>query len=212
MKFSIDQKLLDTELKIVRGVVAPKATLPILGCIYIKVKDNNLTLAGTDLDVGIVSEVPVNAKSDGAVALPAGTLADIVGTLPEGEIKFSSKDETRNMTITAPGHRSRIKGLDPEDFPPIPALDYESIGVDILDFKNMVNQVVFAASNDDSRPVLEGVNVSTNGDNELIMAVADGFRLSVSKLRLSENINGKKFNVIVPATSLVDANKTVDLD
>ncbi len=212
MKFSIDQKLLDTELKIVRGVIAHKATLPILGCIYIKVKDNKLTLAGTDLEVGIVSEVPVNAKNDGTVALPAGTLADIVGTLPEGEIKFSLKDETRNMTITAPSHRSRIKGLDPEDFPPIPALDYESIGDDILDFKIMVNQVVFAASNDDSRPVLEGVNLSTNGDNELIMAAADGFRLSVSKLRLSENINGKKFNVIVPATSLVDANKTVDLD
>ena len=64
MKFSIDQKMPDTELKIVRGVVAPKATLPILGCIYIKVKDNKLTLAGTDLEVGIVSEVPVNAKSD----------------------------------------------------------------------------------------------------------------------------------------------------
>ena len=212
MKFSVDQEVLDVELKLLKSAVAARTTLPVLGCIGMSLKDDTLSMAATDLDIGIASTITVDGKADGDVALPAKTLIDIISTLSKGKINFSLKKETLNMTITKPGHRSRVKGISADEFPPFPTVEYEGIGVSVLDFKIMVIQTSLAASTDQARPVLEGINVSTNDENKLTMAAADGFRLSVSELQLSENINGNKFAVVVPAPALVQASRIADVD
>jgi DNA polymerase-3 subunit beta len=64
----------------------------------------------------------------------------------------------------------------------------------------MIQQVVFAASTDEARPILTGVLVTVNGD-KIIMASADGFRLSVRKAQLSSPVS-RPVNAVIPARAL----------
>src|SRR5206468_99427 len=67
------------------------------------------------------------------------------------------------------------------------------------DFKKALQQVVFAASNDETRPVLTGVLLQTF-DGELRMAATDSYRLAEKRL----GANKQEVHMLVPASSLHD--------
>jgi len=67
-------------------------------------------------------------------------------------------------------------------------------------FKQMINQVSFAAATDDTRPVLTGVSTKFDGDL-ITMAATDGFRLSIRNAKLPSSVE-RPFQVIVPARAL----------
>jgi DNA polymerase III subunit beta len=94
-----------------------------------------------------------------------------------------------------------IKCLDAQEFPPLPPSDLEDgITLNVSDLKEMIGQVVFAASGDDARPVLTGVYTELRS-GELTMAAADGFRLSVRSAHLSSP-GGGSIKVVIPARAL----------
>jgi len=66
----------------------------------------------------------------------------------------------------------------------------------------MIQQVAFAASSDDSRPVLQGVYLNVNG-NEMAMAATDGYRIAVKNIVLKENFD-QPISVIIPARTLME--------
>jgi DNA polymerase-3 subunit beta len=70
----------------------------------------------------------------------------------------------------------------------------------------MINQVAFAASTDDARPVLTGVLVEIEG-GEMTMAAADGFRLSVRSAHLSSP--GGPIRAIIPARALAELARII---
>lgn len=83
----------------------------------------------------------------------------------------------------------------------MPAADIgQGIQLNVTDIKEMIQQVVFAASSDEARPILTGVMVKVDG-NQITMAAADGFRLSVRKAELSSPIS-KPFSAVIPARAL----------
>jgi DNA polymerase-3 subunit beta len=56
----------------------------------------------------------------------------------------------------------------------------QGLSINVADLKEMIQQVVFAASTDEARPILTGVLFNINA-NRITLAAADGFRLSVRK-------------------------------
>jgi len=76
----------------------------------------------------------------------------------------------------------------------------DSIELNVTVFKEMIHQVVFAASSDEARPVLTGVLFTIQGD-EIKLEAADGFRLSMRKAELSSS-NSRAVKVIIPARAL----------
>jgi len=82
---------------------------------------------------------------------------------------------------------------------PVPDMD-GAVQLNVVDFKEMIHQVAFAASTDEARPVLMGVLVIVEGD-QITMAAADGFRLSVRNATLSSPA-AQPVNIIVPARAL----------
>ena len=94
-----------------------------------------------------------------------------------------------------------MKCIDAQEFPPMPVMDLtQGIQLNVADLKEMIQQVVFAASTDDARPVLTGVLVKVQG-NQITMASADGFRLSVRKAQLSTPL-AAPIQAIIPARAL----------
>jgi DNA polymerase-3 subunit beta len=99
------------------------------------------------------------------------------------------------------GSVTDIKGIDAQEFPPLPVIDDSNgIHLNVADFKEMIQQVAFATSNDEARPVLMGVLMNLNG-SEVVMAGADGFRISERKATLA-NPAPQPVSVIIPSRAL----------
>ncbi len=83
----------------------------------------------------------------------------------------------------------------------MPAADpAEGISLKVSDMKDMIQQVAFAASADEARPVLQGVQTTINGE-EMSLAATDGFRISVRKTALPLAV-AKPMTMIIPARAL----------
>ncbi|MDX1486932.1 MAG: hypothetical protein R3268_01930, partial [Acidiferrobacterales bacterium] len=115
---------------------------------------------------------------EGAITIPARLLGDFVNSLPPERIDLELDEETLSLNLKCARFESNIKGIDAQEFPLIPTASdsEEAIRLDPESLRAMIDQVVFAAATDESRPILTGVLVQFSEDS-LIMAAADGFRL-----------------------------------
>ena len=125
-----------------------------------------------------------------------------MATLPHQPIEISSAERSRQVSLSCARNEASIGGQDAEDFPPIPPVeDSGSLQLEPGSLRRAINQVVFAAATDDSRPVLTGVDFSIRG-TELRLAAADGFRLAVHTLEVPEGAPERE--AIVPARALAE--------
>lgn len=208
MEIEVTQEKLSKALNNVSRIAVGKVTLPILNNVLIRVDKKKVSLITTNLDMAVVDFLPVSSSKDGVITVPAKLLAEYVSTLPKGEtIKLSSKDD--KITISAGKYSSTINGSPADDFPELPEIDEKKavvfkMGID--EFKNGINQVIIASSNDLTRPALTGVYFNTY-DKTLAIAATDGYRLAEKKL--IKNIQSE-IQVIVPTTSLQEVLRAIN--
>jgi len=201
MKVSVLQENLAQGLNVVSRAVSPRSTYPILANVLISAEDGRLKLSATDRELGITCWIGAKIQEPGATTVPARTLSDLVSTFPSDTIDMELAVRTQTLHLKAGRSNAEIKGIDAQEFPPMPDPD-KSAGVEMTagDFKEMIQQVVFAASRDDARPVLTGVLITVEGKT-ITMAAADGFRLSVRKAQLKTAAE-QPMRAIVPARAL----------
>ena len=110
------------------------------------------------------------------------------------------------IQLTCGRFEGRLLGTDAEEFPPIPSVE-EGVGVSIAPktLRTAINQVVFAAATEDSRPVLTGVKMELEGDR-VTFAAADGFRLAVHTETLVSPLP-EPTSFIIPARTLTELNR-----
>ena len=217
MKLTITQAQLAQGLGIVSRAVSPRSTLPVLNNILIATDEGRLRLSATNLELGITCWIGANIEEEGSVTIPARIFSDLVNTLPGEKVSLSLTTRTQTLNIHCGTSNFDIKGIDAQDFPPMPVPDLSTgVELNIADFKEMINQVSFAASRDEARPVLQGVLMEIN-DNAISLAATDGFRISVRTAELSSS-QASPVKVIIPARSLselariaTDGNQTVTM-
>ncbi len=201
MKITVLQENLAHGLGIVSRAVSPRSTLPVLANILIATDEGRLRLSATNLELGITAWVPAKVEEEGTTTVPSRTFSDLVNTLPGDQVQLNLDSETQTLNIQSGASLNDVKCIDAEDFPPLSTPDMESaIQLNVVDFKEMIHQVAFAASSDEARPVLMGVLLTVTGD-KIILASADGFRLSVRKATLSAPIENP-ITAIIPARAL----------
>ena len=201
MKVTVLQDNLSRGLGIVSRAVSPRSTLPVLANILIATDEGRLRLSATNLELGITTWIPAKVEEEGATTIPSRTFSDLVNTLPGDQVLLNLDNETQTMNIRSGASTNDIKGIDADEFPPLTTPDMDgAIQLNVADFKEMIQQVAFAASSDEARPVLMGVLLTVTGD-QIIMASADGFRLSVRKATLSAPVD-EPINAIIPARAL----------
>jgi len=222
MKVSCLQENLAKGLSIIGRAVASRSTLPVLSNVLISTDDNQLKLSATNLEIGINCWVAAKVEEPGAITVPARLLGDFVNSLPPERIDLELDEETQTLNLKCARFESNMKGIDAQEFPLVPTASdsEESIRLEPEVLRSMIDQVVFAAATDESRPILTGVLVQFNHEN-LIMAAADGFRLSVRSTLLSQDVSdtlmavglngdggqGEAPSLIIPARALVELSR-----
>lgn len=206
MRVSVSQQHLAHGLAMVSRAVAARSTLPVLGNILVTTDEGRLRLAATNLEIGISCWLGAQIEEEGSITVPARTFSDLVSTLPSDTVKLTVNDKTQTLTVVCGASNTDIKGLDAQEFPPMPSPEViDGVELNIADFKEMIQQVVFAASTDEARPVLQGVLMKLS-EQELTMAATDGFRISVRKAVLSSPVKAP-VSIIVPARALSELSR-----
>jgi DNA polymerase III subunit beta len=201
MKATVSQQQLAHGLSIVSRAVSPRSTLPVLANILVATDEGRLRLSATNLELGISCWIGAQIIEEGSITVPARTFTDLVGTLPSDSMQLTLNPRTQTLNVRCGGSNTDIKGIDAQEFPPMPVPDLsEGIELNVADFKEMIQQVAFAASSDEARPVLQGVMMSVAG-SEMTLAATDGFRISVRKAALSNPAN-RPMSAIIPAKAL----------
>lgn len=216
MKVSVLQENLAHGLNVVSRAVSPRSTLPVLANVLVATDEGRLRLSATNLELGITCWIGAKIAEEGSTTVPARTFSDLVNTL-NGQVDMELAVRTQNLNVRSSASVTDIKCIDSQEFPPMPVPELDGgIQLNVADLKEMIRQVVFAASSDDARPVLTGILVSVDGD-EITLASADGFRLSVRTAKLSSPVE-KSLSVIIPSRALnelariaSDGNETVTM-
>ena len=201
MKVSVLQENLAHGLSIVSRAVSPRTTLPVLANVLVATDEGRLRLSATNLEIGITCWIGAKISDDGSTTVPARTFSDLVSTLPDGQVDMELAVRTQTLHVRSGASNTDIKCIDSQEFPPMPVPDADGgVTFNVSDLREMIKQVVFAASNDEARPVLTGVLLTVDG-SQVTMAAADGFRLSVRKAQLSNGAS-QSLRAIIPARAL----------
>lgn len=198
MKLQVTQENLNRALGTVARVANSRNTLPILSNVLIKTSNNRLSLAATNLDIAITHYIGAKVGTEGSITVPARLMQDFINSLPSGVIELEL-DESK-LHITTDQYKSTVNGIVADDFPVMPAITKGlswTVSGSVL--KKALQQVVLAASSDESRPVLTGVLIHTT-DGKLYMAATDSYRLAEKSL----GANKEEVQLLVPATALHD--------
>ncbi len=216
MRLSCLQENLKRGLAMVNHAISPRSPLPILANVLLATDGGRLRLAATDLESGITCWVGAKVDEEGAVTIPAKLFNDVVNNLPNDRVTLTLDARTQTVLVECGRYKTNIKGIDAEEFPPIPNATEEeptfTVAPDQL--QHAIQQVAFAAASDESRPVLTGVLMRLR-DNQVTMAAADGYRLAIRTLNLPTgaiNPAPALTEFIVPARALADLARILSDD
>ncbi len=198
MKLQVTQENLSRALNNVARVANSRNTLPILANVVLTTVGNRLSIAATNLDIAITHYIGSKVTQEGSITVPARLMQDFVSSLPSGVIDLEL--EEHKLHISTDKYNSVINGISAEEFPVMPSLtEGESWTVPGQTLKKALQQVVFAASGDNARPILTGVYIHTF-EGKLYMVATDSSRLAEKELTKLK----KDVSLLVPATSLQD--------
>ena len=165
MKFIVSSTYLLKQLQVLGGVINNSNTLPILDNFLFELKASKLTVSASDLETTMSSTLDVESDEDGSIALPARLLLDTLKTFPEQPLTFVVEDNN-TVEISSNHGKYALAYADGNEFPKAVELDNPStttIAGEIL--ATAISKTIFAAGNDDLRPVMSGVffQFSTEG-------------------------------------------------
>ncbi|MFL1011574.1 DNA polymerase III subunit beta [Flavisericum labens] len=165
MKFIVSSTYLLKQLQILGGVINSSNTLPILDNFLFELNGNQLTVSASDLETTMSSSLDVESDSEGSVAIPARLLLDTLKTFPEQPLTFVIEDNN-TVEISSNHGKYALAYADGNEFPKAVALEDPSKTIvtgDVL--ATAISKTIFAAGNDDLRPVMSGVffQFSTEG-------------------------------------------------
>jgi DNA polymerase-3 subunit beta len=159
MRFIVSSSLLSKNLSALSGVLNTSNTLPILDDFLFELKDSTLMITASDLETTMTVTIPLDKAEDpGAVTIPAKILIDTLKTFADIPVQFTINKETLGVEISAGEGKYKLSGHKSDEFPVAPELEGTSVvTIDSELLVNAVNKTLFAAGNDELRPVMSGV-------------------------------------------------------
>ncbi len=186
-----------------RAVTSRGSSLPVLSGLRLELSGDQLQVTGSDLDLTISVRAAVSGDGDGVGVVPAKLLSDIVRALPPGAVTFELDDD--EARIGSGRSQFAVRTIPPQEFPQLPEPAERSVDLDGVELADALRQVVSAASNDESRPILTGVLMAAEGDG-LRLVATDSYRLSVRDLP-GTSVLAEGQQVLVPSTALRELSR-----
>jgi DNA polymerase-3 subunit beta len=148
----------------------------------------------------MITEINVESKEKGSIAVPARILLDTLKNLPDQPVTFSIDSTSYAIEISSDNGRYKLAGENATDFPKVPAVsnDFSAhISSEVL--AKAVNNTIFATSSDELRPAMTGVYVNLGEKNTTFVAT-DGHRLVRYRRTDIKSENGS--TIIIPRKAL----------
>lgn len=208
MKLTANRDDILGPLQTVIGVVERRQTMPVLANVLLAARDERLSIAGTDLEVELMTTSSANIQVGGEITVPGRKFLDILKALPaNSEILLTAEGD--RVSLKAGRSRFTLSVLPAVDFPRLDHIDLEetTICVGQCELRRLIELTGFAMAQQDVRYFLNGLLLETEGTT--LRAVAtDGHRLAMCEMRLSNPMNGSK-QVIVPRKGVLELQRVL---
>lgn len=191
---SVSCERLSHALSLVMSAVAAKTTLPVLANVLLSVTQQDgaaiMTLTGSNLDLTIKTRLAVDSGDLNAITVPAKKLAEVLSTMPAGIVTLSLRGT--KLTVASGKAKVTLMGLPSEDFPMTNSVTSAAVlfgTLPALTLHMMGAQVSFAASTEESRPILNGVLFEKKG-SRLRTVATNGHKLALAGTTLGADTLG----------------------
>ena len=159
-----------------------------------------MSVFATDLETSMSTELKVESKDNGRIAVPARILLDTLKTLPEQPLTFKVDTKTFGIEITSETGKYKLTGENPEDFPKIPQADnVTEININASVLGSSIASTLFAVSSDDLRPAMTGVLLQVSDEGTTFVST-DAHKLV--RLTRSDVKAAKSTQFILPKKAL----------
>jgi len=198
MKINILKEKLKKGVGIVERISQKSLTLPVLQNILFKTEKNFLRLSTTNLESAINWWSLSKVEKQGEICIPTKFLSNLLSLLPDRSVSLSV--ENFIMDLVCDNYKTKIKGINPEEFPIIPQLkDGQIVKVDNFSFCQALSQIINIPSTSTARPEISGIYFVFES-NLIKMVATDSFRLAEKKIFVDTNIS-KKHSLILPQSA-----------
>lgn len=200
MKFIVNSNYLLKQLSNINGVITTNPVVPILENFLFEIDKTKLTVTASDLQTSMITELNVESKEKGNIAVPARILLDTLKNLPDQPVTFSIDESTYSIEISSDNGRYKLSGENATDFPKVPSVSNDfnaNISTEVLG--RAINNTIFATSSDELRPAMTGVYVNLGEKNTTFVAT-DGHRLVRYRRTDVKSDNGNA--IIIPRKAL----------
>ena len=216
MKLTIKKELLLDALNKVSKAISTKNLIPVLAGIKFELKKKKLTLTASDNDITIQTTIEPKEEDDftveneGSIIIQGKYILDIVRKLPDKFINIEVIDELKILIYTE-NSEFNLNGISESEYPNIGLEESKKkVIIKAGDIKNIVNQTAFATSNEESKPVLTGINFNIVGD-VLECNATDSYRLSRKVLKLDKP-SEENYNIVIPSHNIIEFSKILTDD
>lgn len=216
MKLTIKKDILLDALNKVSKAISTKNLIPVLAGIKFELKKKKLTLTASDNDITIQTVININNDEDikvekeGSIIIQGKYILDIVRKLPDKYTNIEVVDELKILIYTE-NSEFNLNGISEEEYPNI-NLDESKTQTLIKNsvFKSIVNQTAFASSNEETKPVLTGINFNIVGDI-LECNSTDSYRLARKVVKLDKTTD-ENYNIVIPSHNIIEFSRILDED
>lgn len=186
---------------LVQRAIPSRTPLPVLSGILLQATGEGLTLTGSDLELSIATWIPAEVTTSGQLLLPARYLADIVRRLPEGPVQIEAAADGAGAVLRYGNAEARLSGFPAEDYPQLPdVVPQVQFSLPVETCRELVRQVIYAAGQDELRPIFTGVLLEIV-EGELYLVATDTHRLALKRHRLPDN-ELHLTNIVIPAKAI----------
>ena len=161
MKFLVSSSLLLKHLQVLGGVISNNSTVPIVDNFLFDIKDSVLTITASDLETTMSAQIEVESETDSMLAIPAKLLLETLKTFPEQPLTFIQHIETQTIEISSDFGKYALAYVDGDEYPVAEVLDdAKKVNIPAKVLFSAISKTIFAAGNDELRPVMSGVYFS----------------------------------------------------
>lgn len=177
MHFIVSSSQLLRHLSSLSGVLNSSNTLPILDNFLFELGPGIAVISASDLETTMTTKLEVKTEDTGSIAVPAKMLLDILKAFPDIPLTFKVDPATMAIELTSDAGKYKLTGANGDEFPQAPSLeDGAAISVEANTLITAINRTLFAAGNDDLRPVMSGIYFEFYPDSVRFVAT-DAHRL-----------------------------------
>lgn len=210
MKFICDKNAFAREISFAQEIIASKNALSIMSNVLLEASTGTLTIKATDIKVSFETSIPVETTEPGSATVFCDKLMGILASIPDGDLLFEQDDTKITVRPTFKKVRFQLKTISSDKYPEIPsAADTVFFSIPSKDFKEMVNQTIFAVSDDETRYFMNGVFMEKK-DEGLAFVATDGRRLSFIKKSFETAIPDFRPAIVPPKVLSLVAKRIPD--